>query len=227
MADIPPLSIHRPTGDPRGGVVVIQEAFGVNSHIEDICARLAGVGWVAVAPHLFHRTGDPMFGYDDFSQVLPHVGALASDGILGDVDAAIAHLEGAGIGADRQGVVGFCLGGNIALNVAVARRVGAAVTFYGRGIREGRFGFPPMAEAAPRLAAPWLGLYGDLDESIPVDEVDELRDAAAASGQPTEVVRYPGAGHGFYCDRRASFHPPSAADAWARTLGWFDRHLTP
>ena len=226
MADHTPLSIHTPTGEPKGGILVVQEAFGVNDHIEDIGRRLADEGWLAVAPHLFHRSGDPRLGYDDFSQVMPHMRALNADGVLTDIDAALAYLAEAGIANGHIGVVGFCMGGNVALVIAARRPVGAAVTFYGGGIAEGRFGFRPLFEEAAELQAPWLGLFGDLDQGIPVDDVERLRAVAAASGQPTEIVRYPDAGHGFNCDRRPSYHEPSAADAWARTLAWFDRYLT-
>jgi carboxymethylenebutenolidase len=226
MTSSTPLSIHQPEGRTKGGLVVVQEAFGVNDHIEDVAGRFADAGWLAVAPHLFHRSGDPTFGYDDVSQVLPHMQQLRADTVLDDIDAALAHLGGAGIPADRIGAVGFCMGGTVALVTAARRTIGAAVTFYGGGVVEGRFGFPPLVEEATRLAAPWLGLYGDTDRGIPVDQVEALRAAAASSGQVTDVVRYPGAGHGFHCDRRPDHHPPSATDAWQRTLEWFDRWLT-
>jgi len=226
MSEQTPLSIHEPDGPPKGGVVVIQEAFGVNDHIEDVARRFAAAGWLAVAPHLFHRTGDPKLGYGDFSVVQPHMQALTADGVLSDIDAALGHLAEAGIRPERTGVVGFCMGGTIALVTAARRDVGAAVTFYGGGVTEGRFGFPPLVDEAARLRAPWLGLYGDLDQSIPVDGVERLRTAAASSGQETELIRYPEAGHGFHCDQRSSFEPKSAQDAWARTLAWFDDHLT-
>ncbi|HEX8803235.1 MAG TPA: dienelactone hydrolase family protein [Acidimicrobiales bacterium] len=223
--DATPLSVHEPAAAPAGGVVVVQEAFGVNDHIEDVCRRLATAGWLAVAPHLYHRTGDPTLPYDDFSQVMPHAGALTRDGVLADLDAALAVLDDAGVAPPSRGVVGFCMGGTLAFHAAVLRPLGAAVTFYGSGVAKGRFGFPPMADAAPDLQAPWLGLFGDLDQGIPVEEVERLRAAAATSAQPTEVVRYPEAGHGFNCDVRDAYHPASAADAWSRTLAWFDRHL--
>src|SRR4051794_9714711 len=226
MADETPLSVHAPSGTPKGGIVVIQEAFGVNDHIEDICRRLAAEGWLAVAPHFFHRTGDPKLGYDDFSQIMPHFGKIDREAALTDLDAGIAHLEAAGHPVERQGVVGFCMGGTLALIPGAERHAGAAVTFYGGGLTEGRFGFPPLLEVAPRLQAPWLGLFGDKDQSIPVDEVEQLRTAAATSGQPTEIVRYAEAGHGFNCDQRADYHAPSAKDAWSRTLAWFDTYLT-
>ncbi len=117
------------------------------------------------------------------------------------------------------------MGGTVTLVAAARRDVGAAVTFYGGGVTEGRFGFAPLVEEATRLRAPWLGLYGDLDQGIPVAGVEQLRRAAAASGQETEIVRYAEAGHGFHCDQRDSYEPKSAQDAWARTLAWFDDHL--
>lgn len=222
-----PLSVHAPAdaAASKGGLVVVQEAFGVNDHIEDVCRRFAAEGWLAVAPHMFHRTGDPKMGYDDLSLARPHMQALTAEGVLADIDAALARLAEDGIPTERTGVVGFCMGGTVALATAVHRPVGAAVTFYGGGVAEGRFGFPSLIDLAPGLRAPWLGLYGDLDHGIPVDDVERLREAAAASGQPTEVVRYPDAGHGFHCDVRASYHPDSAADGWRRSLAWFERFL--
>lgn len=225
MTDQTPLSVHEPSGDAKGGIVVVQEAFGVNDHIEDICRRLAAEGWLAVAPHLFHRSGDPKLAYGDFSLVMPHMQALTREGVLTDLDAALDHLAEAGIAPAKRGAVGFCMGGTCTLICAVERPVGAAVTFYGGGVAEGRFGFPSLIELAPRLGAPWLGLYGDLDKNIPVEQVEDLRAAAATSGQPTEMVRYAEAEHGFNCDQRSSYHAASARDAWSRTLGWFERYL--
>jgi carboxymethylenebutenolidase len=225
MPDTAPLSVHEPTGTPKGGVIVVQEAFGVNDHIEDVARRFAAEGYLAVAPHLFHRTGDPKLGYTDMGEVMPHMKELTRDGILADVDVALAHLSDAGVAPGKTGAVGFCMGGTIALALDAERDIGAAVTFYGGGVVEGRFGFAPLVELATRVRAPWLGLFGDLDQGIPVEQVEQLRAAAATSGQTTEVVRYPEAGHGFHCDQRESYHSASAADAWRRTLEWFGRYL--
>jgi carboxymethylenebutenolidase len=226
MADAP-LSVHEPPAgaEPRGGIVVVQEAFGVNDHIEDVCGRFATEGWLAVAPHLYHRTGDPELGYVDMAPVRPQMEALRAPQVLDDVDVALAHLDAAGIPRSRTGVVGFCLGGTITLAVTAERPVGAGVTFYGGGVAKGRFGFPSLIDLAPRVQAPWLGLFGDLDQGIPVEDVERLRAAAATAGHETQVVRYPDAGHGFHCDQRDSYHQPSAVDAWRRTLDWFGRHL--
>ncbi|HUI03444.1 MAG TPA: dienelactone hydrolase family protein [Acidimicrobiales bacterium] len=214
-----------PDGEPRGGIVVVQEAFGVNPHIEDVTRRFAAQGYRAVAPHLFHRTGDPVLGYGDFDQIMTHFGALSEAAVLGDVDAALAHLAHAGLPAARVGVVGFCMGGTVAFLVSVRRPVGAGVTFYGGGIAEGRLGMPSQLDMAADLQAPWLGLYGDEDKGIPVEDVEALRTRSAAARVDTEIVRYPGAGHGFHCDMRPDYHEASATDAWRRTLEWFGRHL--
>lgn len=226
MPEQTPLSIHEPVGQAKGGIIVIQEAFGVNDHIEDVSGRFAEDGWLAVAPHLFHRSGDPKFGYDDVSHVMPHMRRLGSDDVLADISATLAYLTERRIGPQRIGVVGFCMGGTIALITAVRFDVGAAVSFYGGGVAEGRFGFGPLIEEAARLRAPWLGLYGDKDNGIAVADVERLRTAAASSGEVTEVVRYADAGHGFHCDQRSDYHPTSAQDAWQRTLEWFNRHLS-
>ena len=226
MADDTPLTIRRPETPPIGGIVVVQEAFGVNEHLESVCQRLADTGWLAVAPHLFHRTGDPVLPYDDFSQVAPHMGALTVEGVLADVDAALAFIDDAGFPVDTAGIVGFCMGGTVALAVAVERQVGAAVSFYGGGVVKGRFGFPALVDAAPKLRAPWLGLYGDRDKGIPVEQVEQLSEAAAQAEVPTEVVRYASAGHGFNRDGSADHDEAAAADAWGRMLDWFADHLT-
>jgi carboxymethylenebutenolidase len=110
--------------------------------------------------------------------------------------------------------------------VSVRRRLGAGAGFYGGGIVTARFPqFPPLVDESADLQTPWLGLFGDEDQSIPVDDVERLR--AALQGAPvlTEIVRYPGAGHGFHCDRRDSYDETAAKDAWNRTLAWFDDHL--
>ncbi len=224
MSDTP-LTIVRPSADPKGAIVVLQEAFGVNDHIVDLGARLAAAGWLAVIPHLFHRTGDPALGYDDLAEIFPHIQAMTAEGAAADIDAAIAAAGEEGLPPSSCGVVGFCMGGSLSFLTATRHQLGAAVTFYGGGIR-GRWFMPSQLDTAPNLKAPWLGLYGDQDEGIPIDDVEALRVATATATVPTEIVRYPDADHGFNCDRRDSYHAPSAADAWSRMLAWFDQHIT-
>jgi carboxymethylenebutenolidase len=214
-----------PSAPARGAVVVIQEAFGLNGHIRSVTDRLAVDGYHAVAPALFHRSGSPVFAYDDLASVMPVMQQLTADGIGADVGAALAHVADLGFTEADTAITGFCMGGTVALWAAAEHALGAAVTWYGGGVGQGRFGFPPLVEVAPGLRTPWLGLFGDRDSGIPVDDVERLRDAAATATVPTEVVRYPEAEHGFNCDERPSYHPESAADGWRRMLAWFDRHL--
>jgi carboxymethylenebutenolidase len=217
-----------PTTEPKGAIVVVQEAFGVTPHIEDVARRLADAGWYAIAPAFFHRQGSPALAYDDYASVMPLMKELSAEGITADLNGAFDYLAEAGYQAERTGIVGFCMGGSVTFYAATLRALGAAVTFYGGGVAEGRFGLPSLIEQAPKLQTPWLGLYGDLDKGIPHAEVDQLREAAAATKVATAVVRYPDGDHGFNCnDRPAVFNPEAAADAWSRTLAWFDQHVAP
>jgi carboxymethylenebutenolidase len=220
------LSSARPDGAPRGAVVVVQEAFGVNDHIQDVTRRFAGAGYHAVAPALFHRAGGGTASYDDFASVIPLFEGLTDEGIVVDLDATLEHLREQGWDDSRVGIVGFCFGGRVTFLAALERALGAAVGFYGGGIVTPRFPqFPALVDRAARLRSPWLGLFGDEDGSIPVEDVETLRRALAAAPVGTEIVRYPGAQHGFHCDVRGSYDAVAAADAWGRTLTWLERHL--
>jgi len=224
-----PMRVYEavPDAPPIAAVIVIQEAFGVNHHIEDVTRRFADAGFHAVAPALFHRSGGGTAPYDDFSKVLPMFEGLDDTALLTDVDATIEHLHGAGFADDHIGIVGFCMGGRVTFLVAVRRVLGAAVGFYGGGIVTARFPqFPPLVDEVAHLRTPWLGLFGDLDSGIPIADVEELRqklDKEAPADH--DVVRYPEAEHGFHCDVRPSYNADAAADGWQRTLAWFADHL--
>jgi carboxymethylenebutenolidase len=223
-----PMRLYRcaPDGGASRAVVVIQEAFGVNDHIEDVTRRFADAGYEAVAPALFHRAGGGTAPYDDFEKVLPLFEGLTDKGILMDVRAAVDHLRARGFDDGAIGIVGFCMGGRVTFLAALDLALGAAVGFYGGGIVTARFPqFPALIDRADELKTPWLGLFGDQDGSIPVEDVEVLRDRLASLAVPTEVVRYPEAEHGFHCDVRPSYHAEAATDAWARTLAWFSEHL--
>ena len=163
--DTTPLTVVRPDGDARGGVIVIQEAFGVTDHIVDVCNRLASAGWVAVAPHLFHRQdGVTVLDYSDMDSAMAAIGELAADEVDSDVDAAASALAEVGFEPSSIAIVGFCMGGTVAFQTAVRRHLGAAATFYGGGITKSRFGYPAMASVGDALRTPWRGFFGDLDE---------------------------------------------------------------
>jgi carboxymethylenebutenolidase len=212
--------------DSSRAVIVIQEAFGVNHHIRDVADRYADEGYLAVAPQLFHRDGSPEIAYDDFASAMPLMAKLTKQGLTNDLSATTDFLATLGFRAPNIAAVGFCMGGTVAFFAATLGTVGAAASFYGGGLATGRFGIPPLIELADDLRAPWLGLYGDLDQSIPVEQVEALRAATDAVAVPTEIVRYAEGQHGFHCDARPdSFNEAAASDAWARALAFFDQHL--
>jgi carboxymethylenebutenolidase len=221
-----PTLIGRPSTPPRGAVIVIQEAFGLTGHIQSVCDRLAMAGWLALAPGIYHRDGNPIFDYADLPPALEVMNRLNPDGLSTDLEACYGYLEANGFAAERVGTVGFCMGGAISLWAATGDHVAAAVTWYGGGVGKGRFGLPPLIDLAPSLQRPWLGLYGDLDHTIDQADVARLGESATSAPAPTELVHYADAGHGFNCDDRADhYRPRAAADAWARMLAWFDRYV--
>jgi len=222
-----PMKIYKvlPHGEAKGAVIVIQEAFGITDHIMDICQRFADAGYVAVAPHVFHRTGDPIIPYEKMQDVIPHIMELKREGIEADLKASLDYLASEGFTGRQVAICGFCMGGTIAFFAGVQWELGAAVTFYGGGITQGRFGLPPLLEMLPDLKTPWLGNYGDLDQSIPLTEVEVLRRAAAKSAVATEVNRYAEADHGFHCNDRSAFHEASSKDAWKRTVDFLNAHV--
>lgn len=218
--------VASPLGEVRGGVVVVQEAFGLTGHIQRVCEALADAGYIAIAPALFHRCDDQVFGYSDYDKLGPVIMTMTRESIQIDVDAAFAELARLNIPVSQTAIMGFCFGGTVTLETAARCELGAAVTFYGGGLGEGRFGLAPGIESAAQLKTPWLGLYGDLDEHIPIEEVEQVRVAAATSPVDTEVVRFADADHGFHCDERPSFHAETSSIAWARTLEFLEEHLS-
>jgi carboxymethylenebutenolidase len=209
-----PMPLYEAVPDsPKGALVVIQEVFGVNHHIEDVTRRYADAGYHAVAPHIFHRTGSPTLPYTDFNQVIPHMKDLDDSKVLADVAATLNHLASAGWSRPQTGIVGFCFGGRVSFLVASEHALGAAIGFYGGGIVTSRF---------PQFPT----LFGGEDQSIPLADVDMLRIALDASSLAHDVVVYEEAGHGFHCDARPDhFDERAAKDAFGRSLEWLGRHL--
>jgi len=211
-----------PAGRPDApGVVVLQEAFGVNHNIQEVCRRLARDGYRALAPELFHRTGTGIdVPYTDFTQARPHMAALTNDALERDVTAAIGVIRTSG--GPPPAVLGFCLGGFGTVLAACRCPVRVAVSFYGGGIVRARpgFGLTPLLSEMAHRTVPLLCLFGAEDQAIPAADVEEIR--AAIAGRPVagEVVVYPGAGHGFCCDERDAYRPGPAEAAWARAVAF-------
>ena len=215
---------------PKGGktfpvVLVVQEIFGVHEHIKDVCRRLAKVGYLAVAPELYHRQGD-VSKMSDMREILSKVVSKVPDAqVLSDLDATAVWAAKSGGDGARLGITGFCWGGRIVwLYTAHNRAVKAGVAWYGRltGDKtplQPRFPLDIVGE----LHAPVLGLYGGKDQGIPLDTVEAMQKALAAAHQPSEIHVYPEAGHAFNADYRPSYVKSAAEDGWKRMLGWFKK----
>lgn len=223
-----PMPVYEavPDGPARGAVLVLQDIFGVSPYLEDVCRRLAALGWHALAPSLYHRTGASAIAFDAMADGFPHSKAMTATGILADADACFARFAGAGIDVDHTAVTGFCMGGTLTWFLAVERRPAAAVTFYGHLAETSWPGVTPAMDSVEVLTVPWLGLFGDRDAMIPVEEVEALRALLDGHPTPAEIVRYPDADHAFHRDLTPDwYHEASAIDAWARTLAWFDAYV--
>jgi carboxymethylenebutenolidase len=221
-----PLQIAGEPSAPHA-LIVLQEAFGVNDHIREVTERFAGAGYYAVAPELFHRTGSQEVAYDNFPEAMTAMAELNKQGLTEDLLQTSQFLQEAGFPVASTAIVGFCMGGSVSFYAGTLDIVSAAASFYGGGVATGRFGLPSLLELAPELTSAWIGLYGDLDKGIPVDQVEELRAAVAATGRVYELIRYPDADHGFHCDGRpAVYNAAAASDAYQRTLDFFASNLT-
>ncbi|PRZ36609.1 carboxymethylenebutenolidase [Antricoccus suffuscus] len=220
-----PLTVCAPSHAVRRGVVVLHEIWGVTPSIGAVTRRLAGAGYAVAAPHLYHRQDSPIPARERVNDALRLRRTLTASGIDSDVRGAIDYLAAAG--ATKVGVLGFSMGGTIALWAAAHAPIDAAVSMYGGGIARTRWrGIDSGTALAADLRVPWLGLYGDGDSTIPVAQVERLRTALSESSVDAQVVRYPGVGHGFVLDPLATdCVPAEAEDAWRRTVEFFGSHL--
>ncbi|MCS6945140.1 MAG: dienelactone hydrolase family protein [Sutterellaceae bacterium] len=219
---------------PAGGaglatILVVQEIFGVHEHIKDVCRRFAKAGFLAVAPELFARQGDPS-KYNDIPTLLREiVSKVPDEQVMADLDATAAWAAAHGGDPRRLGVTGFCWGGRITwLYVAHNPRVKAGVAWYGRLVGEATPNTPrhPI-DVVAQIKAPVLGLYGAADAGIPNDTVERMRGALKAAGNTmSEIILYPDAPHAFHADYRPSYRKEPAEDGWKRCVEWFRRHLT-
>jgi carboxymethylenebutenolidase len=224
-----PAFLARPAGPVRRpGVLVFQEAFGVNRHIRDVAERLARAGYVALAPALFHRTDAAFEGsYTDIGAVRPHMQALTDAGLAADGRAAHDWLTADdGDQTTAVGVVGFCMGGRVSFLADAELPLRAAVSYYGGGIAPGPQGlFPSLLPRARDLHAPLLLFWGGRDAHIGIDQTRAVEDTLRAAGKTYVQVTFSEAAHGFFCDERASYEPDAARQSWALTLAFFESYL--
>jgi len=211
---------------PLPVVLVVQEIFGVHEHIRDICRRLAAEGYLAVAPELYFRHGDPA-DYTDIGTLLSELVSKVPDSqVLADLDHVANWASRHGGDMRNMAITGFCWGGRITwLYAAHNPQLKAAVAWYGKlvGDKTMKQQKQPV-DVAVDLNAPVLGLYGGKDEGIPLDSVETMRQALRAANAQSEIIVYPDAGHAFNADYRPSYHAESANDGWQRMLAWFKQH---
>jgi len=202
-----------PAGSPRGGIVVLQEIFGVNAHIREVCDGFAADGFLAIAPALYDRSSrkDAQLGYvpDDIAIARELRDEFSWDDTVLDVKAAVDVLQGEGL---KVGTTGYCWGGTISFLAGVRLNIDACVVYYGGQI---------VPYAAEQANCPMLMHFGEHDHGIPLTDVEIIKQA-----QPSAEVYIYDADHGFVCDHRGSYNEAAAKLARQRTLAFYDKLLT-
>ena len=207
-------------------VLVISEIFGVHEHIADMARRFAKQGYLALAPDLFVRQGDPT-KVSSIPELMKGIIAKTPDAqVMADLDAVVAWAKQNGGDTSRLGITGFCWGGRITwLYAAHNPAVKAGVAWYGRLVGEPTPLQPSNPiDIAPTLKVPVLGLYGGKDTGISQESITKMKGALAKGGNQSQFVVYPDAGHAFNADYRPSYVAADAKDGYARCLAWFKRH---
>jgi carboxymethylenebutenolidase len=209
-------------------ILVVEEVFGITDYIADVCRRFARLGYLAVAPEVYARQGDPRT-YTDIPRLISEIIAKTPDAqVRGDLDGALQWAAANGGDISRAGVIGFCRGGRTVWLYATQGTVKAAVAFYGPLAGTPSAIQPRTAlDVGPSVKAPVLALYGAKDPGIPLEQIEKQK-AAVAAGTPaaraSQFVIYPEAAHGFHADYRPSYVASAAEDGWARAIAWFKAH---
>lgn len=214
----------RPTfGKDFPVILVVQEIFGVHAYIQDVCRRLAKLGYLAIAPEMFYRQGD-VSKLTDIAEIRKVVSKVPDAQVMSDLDATVAWaMKSAKGDPNKLGITGFCWGGRITwLYAAHNPKVKAGVAWYGRLVGESTALTPKHpVDIATSLQVPILGLYGGKDTGIPLDTVEKMRDRLKGGNAKSEIVVYPDAPHAFHADYRPSYRQTEAEDGWKRLQVWF------
>nr|WP_315260127.1 dienelactone hydrolase family protein [uncultured Limnohabitans sp.] len=215
-------------------VLVISEIFGVHEYIADVTRRFAKAGYLAIAPELFVRQGDPS-SYGEIAKLQAEIISKVPDAqVMADLDAALKWASKNGGNANRAAITGFCWGGRITwLYAAHNPKLKAGVAWYGRVEGQTNANNPKHAvDLAVQLKAPVLGLYGGDDAGIPVTSVNNMKEVLALSAsrgnkaaKASEFVLYPHAPHAFHADYRPSYRVAPATDGWNRAISWFKQYV--
>jgi len=223
---IPAYRVQPTKGENFPVILVIQEIFGVHAYIQDVCRRLAKLGYLAIAPELFYRQGD-VSKLTDIAQIRPIVNKVPDAQVFADLDATLDWAAKSANGdLQKIGITGFCWGGRMTWLYADHNpRVKAGVAWYGRLVGESTALTPKHpVDIAEMLSVPVLGLYGGKDTGIPLDTVEQMRDRLKGCSNNSEIVVYPEAPHAFHADYRPSYRQKEAEDGWKRLQVWFKKN---
>ncbi len=217
-------------GGPRPAVLVLEEIFGVNSHIRSVVDRVAQLGYVAIAPDYHYRNARGQeLGYTaaDVQKGMAVIGHLVATELVRDLEATVAYLKTRGdVDPDRLGAIGFCIGGHAAYLAAATLPLRATASFYGGGIASMGLGeAAPTVARTPQIGGTIVCFFGGQDHAIPLTQVAQIEAALTAAGTRHEVIVYDHANHGFFCDQRGSYDATAAAAAWQRVTALFATEL--
>ncbi len=215
-----PAQLWRPAAGSGPGILLLQEIFGVSAYIRRRAADLAGLGYVVLAPEVFHRVGvaEVPAGPEMLQEAMGVVGRVDWDTAVDDAVAALRHLRGMGEVTEGVGVVGFCFGGGLGYAVVAREPADCLVAFYGSAL-------PQLVEAVPSVGTPSLHHFGEEDSYIPMDAVTRIRESVGSGGGPVEFHTYPGADHAFDNDDFVNHHPAASERAWEVTTDFLARML--
>ncbi len=208
---------HPPANQMRAGLMLFQEAFGVNSHIRSVADRLAREGYLAIAPEIYHRFAPGFEGdYKDAATAMTYARLLAPEELEQDIRATHAVLQQQAV--DKIVSVGYCMGGRVSFLANVTVPVKAAVSYYGGGLQN-------ILDRAPQASAPMLFFWGEQDQHITGEIRQQVAQGMTQSPHPSVQVTFSDAGHGFFCDQRGSYNPGAAQLSWELMLAFFRQHL--
>lgn len=222
-----PIYFARPEkGEKFPIILVVQEIFGVHEHIKDVCRRFAKLGYLAIAPELYVRQGDPSKMTDIPTILAEIVSKVPDNQVMQDLDYVVTWAKNNKGEGERIGITGFCWGGRITwLYSNHNSNVRAGVAWYGKIVGTVSENTPKHPiDIAPTLKTPVLGLYGGADQGIPNDTVEKMKAALKAAGARSEIVVYPNAPHAFHADYRPSYQAEPAKDGWQRAIAWFQKN---
>ncbi len=206
---------------PFPAIMLFQEAYGVNNHIRKLADKIAGEGYLVIAPELFHRTAPVGFEapYGDFSVVMPHFQALTTEMLIADIQATYDWLVAQdNVKKNKIGCVGFCVGGRVAFIANSAVPVAASIAYYGGGMHG-------VVDRAATLHGPQLLFWGGKDQHIKPEHVQTVVDALKSAGKDYVNVEFSYADHAFFCDERPSYHAQAALESWGMTKAFLKNKL--